>query len=365
MSTWPRVDSADIAAAITAPDAQARAEATERQKILTKPAGSLGVLEDLSVWLSGVQGQCPPRALDNVRVVIVAGDHGVARTAATSAYPPEVTAQMVLNFLAGGAAVNVLARSNNATVRVVDIAVDVPVDFYREAIGDQADELTRFRIRRSSGSIDCEDALTQDEALDAFSAGVAIANEEIDAGADLLIVGDMGIGNTTPAAALVALIARVDPSTVVGRGTGIDDATWMRKCTAVREAMRRGRPVVSDSMALLATVGGADLACITGILMQSAARRVPVLLDGVITCACALVAHRMVYGAHEWWAASHRSTEPAASTALEIMALSPILSLNLRLGEGTGALSALPLLRSAGDTLREMATFDEAGVSDR
>jgi nicotinate-nucleotide--dimethylbenzimidazole phosphoribosyltransferase len=356
------VDLADLVGRIGLPDAGARAAAAARQAVLTKPAGALGRLEDLSLWLCGAQGTCPPHALDRVRVVVFAGDHGIARTAATSAYPPEVTAQMVLNFLAGGAAVNVLARQNGATVRVVDMSVDVD---YADLGASVPDEVVRDRVRRSTGSIDREDALTREQAERAFAAGVRIADEEVDSGADLLVPGDMGIGNTTPAAVLVGLLCGVDPARVVGRGTGIDDATWMRKTAAVRDAMRRGRPLKGDPIGLLATVGGADLAATTGFLLGAAARRTPVLLDGVVPSAAAVVAHRIAFRAREWWLAGTRSTEPAQHAALERLDLEPIVDYGLRLGEGTGALVALPVLAAAGATLREMATFAEAGVSDR
>jgi len=356
------LDLADLVERIGLPDADAREAAAARQLVLTKPTGALGRLEDLSLWLCAAQGACPPRPLERVRVVVFAGDHGVARTAATSAYPPEVTAQMVLNFLAGGAAVNVLARQNGATVRVVDMAVDAD---YAELGATVPDEVTRHRVRRSSGSIDREDALTREEAERAFLAGVRIADEEVDSGADLLIPGDMGIGNTTPAAVLVGLLCAVDPARVVGRGTGIDDDTWMRKTAAVRDAMRRGRPLKGDPIGLLAAVGGADLAATTGFLLGAAARRTPVLLDGVVSCAAAVLAHRMAFRSREWWLAGTRSTEPAQRAALERLDLEPIVDYGLRLGEGTGALVALPVLAAAGATLREMATFGEAGVSDR
>jgi nicotinate-nucleotide--dimethylbenzimidazole phosphoribosyltransferase len=351
-----------LVARIELPDDDARAAGAERQLRLTKPTGALGRLEELSLWLCAVQGVCPPRPLERVRVIVLAGDHGVARTAATSAYPPEVTAQMVLNFLAGGAAVNVLARQNGATVRVVDVAVDVD---WAELGASVPDDVVRDKVRRGSGSIDREDAMTREETEAAFALGVRIADEEVDAGADLLIPGDMGIGNTTPAAVITGLYTNQDAASVVGRGTGIDDATWMRKTAAVRDAMRRGRDAKGDPMALLATVGGADIAAMTGLLVGAAARRTPVLLDGVVSCAAALVAHRMSFRAREWWLAGHLSTEPSAKASLERLRLDPIVDYGLRLGEGTGALIALPVLAAAGATLREMATFDEAGVSDK
>ncbi len=355
------IDLAALAAAVESPSDEARAAARARQGRLTKPTGALGRLEELAEWLCGVQGACPPRPIDRARVVVFAGDHGVAR-AGVSAYPPEVTAQMVLNFLAGGAAVNVLARLAGAGVRVADLAVDVGDG----ALGAQVPpDVVRHKVRRGSGDISVEDALTRAEAERAFAAGIAIADEEVDSGADLLITGDMGIGNTTPAAALVALLTGADVVDVVGRGTGIDDAGWMRKCAAVRDATRRGRDRKGDPIDLLAAVGGADLAAMTGFLLQAAVRRTPVLLDGVVSGAAALVAHRIAFRAKGWWLAGHRSTEPAHRAALERLDLAPVLDLGLRLGEGTGALLALPVLRAAGATLAEMATFDEAGVTDR
>lgn len=344
---------------VTLPDEARRAEAHARQAMLTKPAGALGRLEELSAWAAAVQERCPPQPFCAVRVVVFAGDHGIARTARTSAYPPEVTAQMVRNFLAGGAAVNVLARQAGASVRVVDMSVDADPEF----IG--APEVTRWRVRRSTGSIDREDAMTRDEAQQAFEIGRAIADAEIDSGADLLIPGDMGIGNTTPAAALIGLLANLDAAQATGHGTGIDDAAWMRKAAAVRDAMRRGRTHLGDPIALLAAVTGPDLAAVTGFLLQASIRRTPVLLDGMLSTACALLASRMDFRAKSWWRAGHRSTEPAQRAALEYLELEPIVDYGLRLGEGTGALIALPVLQAAIATLAEMSTFDEAQVSDR
>ncbi|EWM12763.1 nicotinate-nucleotide-dimethylbenzimidazole phosphoribosyltransferase [Kutzneria sp. 744] len=202
--------------AVDPPDPVARREAAARHERLTKPAGSLGRLEELGVWIASCQGKCPPRPFTRARVVVFAGDHGVAR-GGVSAYPPEVTGQMVANFMTGGAAINVLSGVAGATVRVVDMAVDA----------DTPEQVSRHKVRRSSGSIDREDALTEDEARQAVAAGMAIADEEIDGGADLLIAGDMGIGNTTPAAVIVAALTGEEPVAVVGRGTGIDDSAWM------------------------------------------------------------------------------------------------------------------------------------------
>jgi len=342
--------------AITPPDADAAAAARRRQDTLTKPPGALGRLEDLSVWVASCQGDCPPRQFARARVVVFAGDHGVARSG-VSAYPPEVTAQMVANIDAGGAAINVLADAAGATVRVVDVAVDCEQPL-SEAIG-------AHKVRRSSGDIAVTDALTQDEVEAAIRAGRSIADEEVDAGADLLIVGDMGIGNTTAATALIATLTDTEPVAVIGRGTGIDDAGWSRKTAAVRDAMYRARHLSADPVGLLRTCGGADLAAMAGFCAQAAVRRTPLLLDGVVVTAAALVADRLAPGARSWWQAGHRSTEPAHALALAELDLQPIVDLALRLGEGTGAAVALPVLRAAVAILSSMATFDAAGVSGR
>jgi len=337
---------------VSPPDEAVRQAAEARHDQLTKPRGALGRLEELGTWLAACQGECPPHPLRRPRVVVFAGDHGVAGRG-VSAYPSEVTAQMVANFQAGGAAINVLAEIAGAGVRVVDISV---------AVDTTAGE---HKVRRSSGSIDVEDALTDDEVEAALAAGRAIADEEVDAGADLLVAGDMGIGNTTPAAVLVAALTGTEPVAVVGRGTGIDDTTWMRKTAAIRDALRRAKPVTADPVALLRTVAGADLAAMAGFLAQAAVRRTPVVLDGVVSGAAALVAEELAPGARAWWVAGHRSTEPAHTLVLAQLDLEPLLELNMRLGEGSGATAAIPLLSMAVRVLAEMATFETAGVSDR
>ena len=337
---------------VPAPDEQARRQAVARQAVLTKPAGSLGRLEELGVWIASCQGVCPPRPFARPRVVVFAGDHGVAASG-VSAYPSEVTGQMVANFLTGGAAVNVLAAVAGATVRVVDMSV----------AGDTQDRVAQFKVRKGSGSIDREDALTAEQAERAVAAGRKIADEEIDRGADLLVAGDMGIGNTTVAAVLVAALTGAEPVAVVGRGTGIDDHAWMRKAAAIRDALRRARTVVGDPVALLRTAGGADLAAMAGFLAQAAVRRTPAVLDGMVVTAAAGVAERLAPGARQWWVAGHRSVEPAHTLMLEHLDLRPLLELEMRLGEGSGALAALPLITMAAKVLTEMATFDDAGVS--
>lgn len=342
-------------APICAPDAAAAAAARARQDALTKPRGALGRLEDLSVWIASCQGYCPPTQFARARVVVFAGDHGVAQSG-VSAYPPEVTAQMVANIDAGGAAINTLAAIADATVRVADVAVDA------EPLSVQ---IGAHKVRRCSGDIAVQDALSDEETASAIAAGQRIADEEVDAGADLLIAGDMGIGNTTAAAVLVAALTNTEPVAVVGFGSGIDDAGWARKTAAVRDALYRTRPVLPDPVALLRCCGGADLAAMAGFCAQAAVRRTPLLLDGMAVTAAALVAERLAPGARQWWQAGHRSTEPGHALALTALGLDPILDLRMRLGEGSGATLALPVLRAAVATLSSMATFSEAGVSNR
>lgn len=341
------------------PDEQQREAGLARQLRLTKPTGALGRLEELGAWACSVQGHCPPRPFEHPCLVIFAGDHGIASV--TSAYPSEVTAQMVRNLLAGGAAANALAARERVELRVIDVSVDADPSYADDLLAG----LGRHRIRRGSGCIDVEDAMSVEEARAAFELGRRVADEQVDAGSDLLIGGDMGIGNTTPAAAIVGLLTGNDASKVTGYGTGIDDGRWMRKCAAVRDAMRRGRPSMGDWVALLGVVGGADLAAMTGFLLQASIRQTPVILDGVVSTACALVADRIDFRAKTWWLAGHRSTEPTHSLALQRLGLEPIVDFGMRLGEGTGALIALPVLQASIAVLAEMATFDEAGVSDR
>ncbi|ROZ87653.1 nicotinate-nucleotide--dimethylbenzimidazole phosphoribosyltransferase [Gordonia sp. OPL2] len=351
----PTIDptDAEVFGPIEPPDTAIAMEARERQLTLTKPPGSLGRLEELGVWLSSCQGVCPPREVTAPTVVVFAGDHGVAHSG-VSAFPPEVTAQMVANIAAGGAAVNVLARRAGATVHVVDMSVDA----------DTPPEVSRYKVRRGSGDLRTTDALTIGQAREALAAGRAIADDLVDSGADLLIGGEMGIGNTTPATVLIGTVTRREPVEIVGRGTGIDDAGWIRKTAAIRDGMRRARRHVHDPLSLLATVAGADLTALAGFLAQAAVRRTPVILDGMVVTAAAMVANELAPGAARWWVAGHRSVEPAHTIALDHLDLAPVLDLEMRLGEGSGALAALPLVASSVDIMRSMATFDEAGVSD-
>jgi nicotinate-nucleotide--dimethylbenzimidazole phosphoribosyltransferase len=328
-----------LAGAIDRPDESARTAAREALQRLASTGGSLGRLEDLAVWLAGVHRATSPVALETVRLVVFAGDHGIATTELRTA-PPADTADQLRAILAGTATVNVLARLVGAELHVADLSVDIDPTELPEAVG-------RHKVSRGSGRIDVEDALSRAEAEQAFAAGMTIADAEVDSGADLLVAGDLGAGNTTAAAALVGLLTRTDASLVTGRGNGIDDATWMRTCAAVRDAMRRGRPVLGDQIQLLATVGGADLAALTGFLLQAAARRTPVLLDGVVPAACALVGQRIAFRSVDWWLATQVSPEPAHRLALHRLSLEPLLDLGAGMGQGSAALLAVPLVRAA------------------
>lgn len=346
------LDLDDLVARIVRPDDDARQDAQAALDRLVLPIGGLGRLGDLAVWLAGVQGRFPPRPLAGVRLVVLAADHGIADDG-VSAWPWDATGSLAARIVAGDAPVNVAARQAGVPVRVHEVAL------YRD--NDDRASLNP-RLRRSSGRIDVEDAMSVDEAAAAIGAGVAIADEEIDAGADLLVLADVGVGSTTPAAALVGLLTGTDASRVIGRGSGIDDPTWMHKCAVIRDAMRRARPVLADQVALLATAGGADLAVGTGVLLGAAARRTPVVLDGVVSAAAALVAQRVAFRAVHWWVAAHRSTDPAHELALDRLSLEPLLDLGIHVGEGVGAMAAVPLLQTASALLAEAAPWDIEGL---
>jgi nicotinate-nucleotide--dimethylbenzimidazole phosphoribosyltransferase len=287
--------------------------------------------------------------------VIFAGDHGVAAHG-VSAFRPAITGAMVRTFLAGKAGVSALARAHGVAVRVLDISVDEGFDDLDEPTRSA---LTAYKIRRGSGAIHLEDALTAEQTRSALAAGEAVAAEEIAAGADLLLSGDMGIGNTTPASALVAAGLGVPAAEVAGRGTGVDDAGLERKVAVLEAALQRAGSRTSDPMETLTALGSADLVAATGYLLAAARHGVPVLLDGLMSVACALTADRLEPGAAAWFAAGHRSTEPAQSLALAKLGLDPLLDLGLRLGEGSGAVAAVPLVRSAVAVLRDVARLSE------
>lgn len=330
----------DFTDLIERPDGGVRRDAEERRERQILPPGSLGRLDELGEWLSAAQAAVPVRPVERPRVVLFAGDHGVSELG-VSARPAGSAAALVRAVLAGESPVAVLARRLDVPVRVVDMALDCdPAELPAEVAG--------HRVRRGSGRIDIEDALSAEEAERAVRAGMAVADDEADSGTDLIVLGDVSVGGTTPAATLIAALCGTDASVVTGRGgEAIDDLAWMRKCAAVRDALRRARPVLGDQLELLATVGGADLAAMTGFLLQCAVRRTPVILDGVVASAAALVAQRVAFRAPDWWLAGHDSGEPAQAKALDRMALEPLLDHGVRVGEGAGGLLALPLVQAA------------------
>lgn len=331
------------------PSKQAEQEARAFQLTLTKPTGSLSRLEDLGVWLSACQNQVPPKKITRPRLVVFAGDHGIA-TKNVSPYPVEVSRQMAENIRNGGAGVNILANQSGTGVRVADISLD------HDVWGPE-------RVSRSCGSIDREDAMSEEELVRAIEIGKQIADEEIDSGADLLMGGDLGIGNTTPSAVVIGLLTNQEPVVVTGRGSGVDDEGWKRKVAAVRDAMFRARNHKNDVLTMMRMVTSPELAAMSAFIAQAAVRRTPVLLDGVVVTACALLAERLAPGARRWMQAGHQSAEPAHRFALEYLGLEPLLTLGLRLGEGSGAAAAVPLVKMGADIMNDMATFASANVS--
>jgi nicotinate-nucleotide--dimethylbenzimidazole phosphoribosyltransferase len=351
--------------AIAPLDAVVVAEARDRQDRLTKPRGSLGALEDVSVRLAGLAGQCPPPLPEPAAVAVFAADHGV-HAQGVSPWPQEVTGQMVANFAAGGAAVNAFARQAGAHVVVVDVGVAHPLvvaDPVADPSSGAVPRLLERRVRPGTGDLSVEPAMSRDDALRAIAVGIEVARDLVAAGHRCLLTGDMGIANTTASAALVAAFTGADPADVTGSGTGIDPATRAHKVDVVRRALELHRPDPADPVGVLAAVGGLEHGAIAGLVLGAAAHRVPVVLDGVIAGAAALVARALAPACVDACVAGHRSVEPGHSVALGHLGLRPLVDLELRLGEGTGAVLALPLVQAAVRALREMATFDSAGVA--
>jgi nicotinate-nucleotide--dimethylbenzimidazole phosphoribosyltransferase len=346
----------EVMAGIRPLDAEAMAAARQRQAVMTKPAGSLGVLEEISVQLAGLAGTCPPPMPEPAAVAVFAGDHGVHAQGVTP-WPQEVTAQMVANFLDGGAVVNAFAAQAGAEVVVVDVGVNA-------ALGQMPGLLPR-KIGPGTADFATGPAMTREQAAAAIGVGIEVARDLVIAGNRCLLTGDMGIANTTASAALIAAFTGQDPATVTGTGTGIDNATLARKVDVVRLGLALHRPDPADPVGVLAAFGGFEHAALAGFLVAAAALRVPVILDGVIAGAAALAACALAPGTVSCLIAGHRSVEPGHSIALEHLGLRPLVDLDLRLGEGTGALLALPIVQSACRALREVATFDSAGVTEK
>jgi len=334
------------------PSVAARTQALLDDK--TKPRRSLGRLEDLACRIAAARGESVP-ALPRKAVVVMAADHGVAAEG-VSAYPQEVTFQMVLNFARGGAAINVLARQAGARVVVVDMGVKEPVP--------ATDGVRASRIGPGTRNLLREPAMTREQATAAVEAGIRLATELADEGIGLIGIGEMGIGNTTSASALTAVFTGADPQEVTGRGTGVDDAALAHKVDVVRRALALHRPDRSDALDALAKVGGFEIAGLAGVVLGAAARRVPVVADGFISSTGALAAVRLAPAAAGYLVASHRSVEPGHRKVLEAIGVLPLLDLDLRLGEGTGAALAMTLVEASLRILHEMATFSSAGVSD-
>lgn len=322
---------------------------------LTKPIGSLGQLEQIAARLFAIRkGQldAPMRK----SVCVCAADHGIAAEG-VSAYPSEVTAQMVLNFLAGGAAINVLARLHGASVHVVDVGVNADLL--------HCEGLLHKKIRNGSRNMLHEAAMTDDECSQALQCGLALAAEVANNGTVLLAVGEMGIGNTTAASVLTAVLTHSSASDVTGRGTGVNDEAFLRKQSVVEQVVSRlkGEGNTIDTMRLLQSAGGLEIAAIVGILLGAARHRIAVIIDGFISTAAAAIAYALVPAVQDYLFASHQSVERGHRLLLEYLKLKPMLQLDMRLGEGTGAVLAMPIIESAVAIYREMATFASAGIS--
>lgn len=341
-------------AAIRPPDAEAAAAAADRLDRMTKPRGALGRLEDLAVRLAAIARACPPPLPEPAVVAVFAADHGVHARRVTP-WPQEVTGQMVANFLAGGAVVNAFAAQAGAQVCVVDVGVIPDLE--------PVPGLLARKVRPGTADMTTGPAMTDAEARRAVEVGIETAHDLVAAGHRCLVTGDMGIANTTASAALVCAFTGADPAAATGRGTGIDEGMLARKVDVVRCALARHRPDPTDPLAVLAAVGGLEHAALAGFVLGGAAAGVPVLLDGVIAGSAALAAATLCPDAVGYCVAGHRSAEPGHRLALTHLGLTPVLDLGMRLGEGTGALLALPIVASAARALADVATFDSAGVS--
>ncbi len=344
-----------VIASIQPADAGAMRRALSRQRNLTKPPGSLGRLEDVSVQLAGIFGTELP-AIGGKAVIVAAGDHGVVAQGVTG-YPQEVTAQMVLNFLAGGAAVSVMSRQLGVRQIIVDagVAADLP---------DHTD-LRQIRIGRGTADISRGPAMTRDQAEQSVLAGVDIAVEAAEAGADLIAAGEMGIGNTTASSAITASITGASPQETTGAGTGRNTEELAHKAEVVRRALEVNRPDASDGLEVLSKVGGFEIGVLAGVALGAASMRRALVVDGFISGAAMLIAQALCPTVRDYLIASHRSAENGHSIVLSHLNLLPLLELDMRLGEGSGAVLAMPVIEAAAACLSGMATFGEAGVSDR
>ncbi len=335
-------------------DADAHAAAQARQLTLTKPPGSLGRLETLGNQLAAIAGVCPPPVPLPALVGVFAGDHGVQAAQQVSPWPQEVTVQMAANIALGGAGVSVLARTAGADVRVFDCGMLAP---------SPVDGVRDVHVRRGTDDLSQGPAMTRDEAVAALEVGIRAAQEAHDQGYRCLLLGEVGIGNTTPAAALISVFTGASPAEVTGRGAGADDAMLARKVEVIGRGIAVNGASDADPLGALAAVGGFEHAAMAGFVLGGAALRLPVIVDGVIACSAALVAVALAPEASGYLIAGHDGVEAGIAVALRHLGLTPVLGLDLRLGEGSGAVAALLLVAGAAAILRDMATFDSAGVS--
>ena len=337
-------------------DAAAMRMAQERQNKLTKPQGSLGRLEELSIQLAGITGN-PFQSLEQKVVIVMAADHGVTREG-VSAYPAEVTPQMVLNFLHGGAAINVLARQVGARVVVVDMGVAVEID-------DPSGQMIQRRVGSGTANLAQGPAMTREQAEKSIQSGIEVALGEISKGADILATGDMGIGNTTSSAAIACVLMNISPEKIAGRGTGVDDDGLKRKISVITRALDVNKPNPNDALDVLMKVGGFEIGGLAGVMLAAAANRRPVIVDGFISTAAAMIAISLAPGCKDYLIFAHCSKENGHALMLNWLGAQPLLDLEMRLGEGTGAALAFHLIEASTRILREMATFGEAGVSEK
>jgi len=346
-------DLATTLARIQPLDADAMRAAAARQGMLTKPPKALGRLETLSIQLAGISGK-PLPSLTSKAIAVMAGDHGVVAEG-VSAYPAEVTPQMVYNFVAGGAAINVLARHVGARVLVTDVGV--AADLAGVA------GVRHCKVRAGTANMAIGPAMTRDEALRAIQVGLDLVEEEAGRGLDIIGTGEMGIGNTTPSSAIIAALTGMPAARVTGRGTGITDQALEQKIAVIERALAVNRPDRDDPLDVLAKVGGLEIAALTGVILGAASHRIPVVMDGFISGAAALTAVRLCRGAADYILPSHLSVEVGHRVVMDELGLTPLFDLEMRLGEGTGAALAMSLFDAAVKTLAEMATFESAGVT--
>jgi len=337
-------------------DKRAAQQARARQNSLTKPPGSLGRLEEVSIQLAGMKADPLPN-VDRKAVIIMAADHGVALEG-VSAFPAEVTPQMVMNFLSGGAAINVLARQAGASVTIVDIGV--AADFDPALAG-----LWHRKVARGTSNMAKGPAMTRADAEKALACGMDVLAEVAKEGLDLIATGEMGIGNTTPSSAIISVMTGLPVAKVTGRGTGLDDAGISRKIRVIENAIALNRPDPKNALDVLSKVGGLEIAGLAGVMIAAASRRIPVVVDGFISSAAAMIAVGLVPDVRNYLLSGHQSVEIRHQAMLRHLGLTPLIDLDLRLGEGTGAVLAFHLVEAASRILREMATFAEAGVSDK